>query len=200
MSGPLAARDAKGGRATDGVGLVADTLRSHPRPGSNSNGAIVAPTLKAAGGLGGNYGHEMPLAVREVAATLTSGSHPGSNMPGRHKEDDINLVRTFSVTPESGQGTDIKAVEVTTAPGLGAVTAGEQTDRGVKVVEGAHVRRLTPVECERLMGWPDGWTAPEGVKAPDSRRYHACGDGVVANVAEWIGRRLIAIEEERRGQ
>ena len=58
------------------------------------------------------------------------------------------------------------------------------------------VRRLTPIECERLMSWPDGWTAPEGVKAPDSRRYAACGDGVVSNVAEWIGRRITAIEEE----
>jgi DNA (cytosine-5)-methyltransferase 1 len=51
----------------------------------------------------------------------------------------------------------------------------------------ASVRRLTPVECERLMSWPDSWTAPNGIKAPDSRRYAACGDGVVANVAEWIG-------------
>jgi DNA (cytosine-5)-methyltransferase 1 len=56
----------------------------------------------------------------------------------------------------------------------------------------AGVRRLTPVECERLMGWPDNWTAPEGVKSPDSRRYAACGDGVVANVAEWIGRGILA--------
>lgn len=50
------------------------------------------------------------------------------------------------------------------------------------------MRRLTPVECERLMGWPDGWTEPAGA---DSHRYAACGNGVVAPVAEWIGRRLI---------
>lgn len=48
------------------------------------------------------------------------------------------------------------------------------------------VRRLTPTECERLMGWPDGWTEP----GSDSKRYAACGDGVVSYVAEWIGRRL----------
>jgi len=48
------------------------------------------------------------------------------------------------------------------------------------------VRRLMPVECERLMGWPDDWTTP----GPDSRRYAACGDGVVAPVAQWIGERL----------
>ena len=58
------------------------------------------------------------------------------------------------------------------------------------------VRRLTPVECERLMGWPDGWTAPEGVKASDSKRYAACGDGIVAPVAFWIADRIRMIEEE----
>lgn len=61
---------------------------------------------------------------------------------------------------------------------------------------GSSVRRLTPTECERLMGWPDGWTAVDGDKTPDGRRYAACGNGVVANVSEWIGRRIMAIEEE----
>jgi site-specific DNA-cytosine methylase len=46
------------------------------------------------------------------------------------------------------------------------------------------------------MGWPDGWTAVDGDKTPDSRRYAACGNGVVANVSEWIGRRIMAIEAE----
>jgi DNA (cytosine-5)-methyltransferase 1 len=58
------------------------------------------------------------------------------------------------------------------------------------------VRRLTPIECERLMGWPDNWTAPEGVKASDSKRYAACGDGIVSHVAYWIGCRIKMIEEE----
>jgi len=60
----------------------------------------------------------------------------------------------------------------------------------------ATVRRLTPMECERLMGWPDGWTdVPWNKKdhAPDSRRYAACGNGVVAPVAYWIGARLAEV-------
>jgi DNA (cytosine-5)-methyltransferase 1 len=57
-------------------------------------------------------------------------------------------------------------------------------------------RRLSPTECERLMGWPDEWTAPEGVKAPDSKRYAACGDGIVAPVAFWIADRIKMIEGE----
>lgn len=56
----------------------------------------------------------------------------------------------------------------------------------------ATVRRLTPRECERLMGWPDDWTrwGGDGREVADSPRYALCGNGVVAPVAEWIGRRL----------
>lgn len=55
------------------------------------------------------------------------------------------------------------------------------------------VRRLTPLECERLMGFPDGYTdVPWNGKdhAPDTRRYQACGNGVVSPVAYWIAARL----------
>lgn len=48
------------------------------------------------------------------------------------------------------------------------------------------VRRLTPVECERLQGFPDGWTEGES----DSARYRALGNAITVNVAHWIGRRL----------
>jgi DNA (cytosine-5)-methyltransferase 1 len=53
------------------------------------------------------------------------------------------------------------------------------------------VRRLTPIECERLMGWPDNWTAT-GTSGPlsDSQRYKMCGNGVVAPITKWIGQRL----------
>jgi DNA (cytosine-5)-methyltransferase 1 len=79
----------------------------------------------------------------------------------------------------------------------GANDGPPRTDKHPLVVEEQmSVRRLTPTECERLMGWPDEWTAPEGVKAPDSKRYAACGDGIVAPVAFWIADRIRMIEGE----
>jgi DNA (cytosine-5)-methyltransferase 1 len=48
------------------------------------------------------------------------------------------------------------------------------------------VRRLTPTECERLQGFPDGWTAGEA----DSARYRMLGNAVCVPVARWIGSRL----------
>jgi len=49
------------------------------------------------------------------------------------------------------------------------------------------IRRLTPLECERLQGFPDGWT--EGVS--DTQRYKMLGNAVTVNVIEAIGQRLI---------
>ena len=51
------------------------------------------------------------------------------------------------------------------------------------------VRRLTPLECERLMGWPDDWTRwrADGKEQKDSHRYKQCGNGVASPVTEWIG-------------
>jgi len=56
------------------------------------------------------------------------------------------------------------------------------------------VRRLTPLECERLQGFPDGWTALAGTtldaERSDSLRYHALGNAVSVAVVEWIARRI----------
>lgn len=51
------------------------------------------------------------------------------------------------------------------------------------------VRRLTPVECERLQGFPDGWTAGQS----DSTRYRQLGNAVAVPVVEWIGRNLMRV-------
>src|SRR5690606_15228763 len=56
------------------------------------------------------------------------------------------------------------------------------------------VRRLTPLETERLQGFPDGWTKVDtfggNIDKLDSARYHACGNAVTVNVAEWLGDRI----------
>ncbi len=63
------------------------------------------------------------------------------------------------------------------------------------------VRRLIPVECERLMGFPDNWTRipwrgkPEE-QCPDSPRYKACGNSMCVNVMRWIGMRIEYVERK----
>jgi DNA (cytosine-5)-methyltransferase 1 len=48
------------------------------------------------------------------------------------------------------------------------------------------VRRLTPTECERLQGFPDGWTDSQS----DTQRYKQMGNAVTVNVIEWLGKRI----------
>lgn len=54
------------------------------------------------------------------------------------------------------------------------------------------VRRFVPVEVERVQGFPDGWTDAqlEGKEDADSMRYHAVGNSVTPQVAEWLGHRV----------
>lgn len=83
--------------------------------------------------------------------------------------------------------------------GDGAMVASEVTDEYV----GANpmlVRRLTPLECERLQGFPDGhtligWKGKPAEECPDGPRYKAIGNSMAVPVMRWIGRRIAAVDE-----
>ena len=91
---------------------------------------------------------------------------------------------------------------------IGPLTSsGMSRARGTESVESNHVlaintpmlavRRLTPLECERLMGWPDDhtrWTA-DGKEQADTNRYKQCGNGVASPVAKWVGEQLRPVLE-----
>ena len=67
----------------------------------------------------------------------------------------------------------------------------------------ATVRKLLPIECERLMGFPDNYTQIEwrGKKledCPDAPRYKACGNSMCVNVMQWIGKRIDMVERKRK--
>lgn len=54
------------------------------------------------------------------------------------------------------------------------------------IYDGAKIRRLTPLECERLMSWPDNWTI-----GSDTQRYKQCGNGVVSNCVQAVVEKLL---------
>jgi len=62
------------------------------------------------------------------------------------------------------------------------------------------VRRLTPIECERLQGFPDNWTripyrGKPAEQCPDGPRYKACGNSMAVPVMRWIGERIQMMED-----
>jgi DNA (cytosine-5)-methyltransferase 1 len=70
------------------------------------------------------------------------------------------------------------------------------TSTKMAVVDSLKIRRLTPVECERLQGFPDGWTefgiTKDGktIKISDTQRYRLLGNAVTVNVVEFLGLKL----------
>lgn len=83
----------------------------------------------------------------------------------------------------------------------GADGSEDGTERGTPVVtSGLAVRRLTPVECERLQGFPDNWTAipwrgKSVSECPDGPRYKVLGNSMACNVMRWIGRRIELVDK-----
>lgn len=120
-----------------------------------------------------------PISSSEVSPALSSGS-----------PDKTNGVVGIAVHPEV-------AGTLTTRYAKGINTT--MDDGGVVVQDGVIVRRLTPTECERLQGFPDGWTCLCDPTCDSleptcavGKRCSAMGDAVTVPVIEWIGSRILA--------
>jgi DNA (cytosine-5)-methyltransferase 1 len=80
--------------------------------------------------------------------------------------------------------------------GLGNCLTAGQTKEHLLLEDDFRIRKLTPLECERLMGLPDDWTRygvmdGEVVEPSDAQRYRMCGNGIIPAVVEEILRRLL---------
>lgn len=139
----------------------------------------IGASLKGGSGQRG-FPIEWEAGLTTVAATLNSGGSGGGfrTEPGEHlvlvgvSENQRGEVR---LTPYSRQLTAGGG-----KPGQGYPAA--LTSRGV--------RRLTPVECERLQGFPDGHTGGQS----DAQRYRMLGNAIAVPVAAWIGQRIMMVE------
>lgn len=131
------------------------------------------------------------------------GQEPGAHVAPHHREGDGGLTRRAVAFTERGRnnnGTQTEWQEERSYclrnPGKG----GRSTDRQIAVmevrdgVESYAARRMTPRECERLMGMPDDYTliTYRSKPAADSMRYRAIGNSMAVPVMAWIGRRLLA--------
>ena len=107
---------------------------------------------------------------------------------------------------EDATANTFSATEIETARSLSAVRPSVQSHHAQTFITQVEeqlsiptmqVRRLTPIECERLMGWPDNHTlhrADGGVNS-DTSRYKMCGNGVASPVAQWIAEQILPIHE-----
>jgi DNA (cytosine-5)-methyltransferase 1 len=121
----------------------------------------------------------------DVAPTLRAMGHAGSHANGGGQ-----VAVAVSLRGRDGGGTAELGGELANA--LRASQGGGDKPHVLQTA----VRRLTPVECERLQGFPDNWTLVphRGKPAADGPRYKAIGNSMAVPVMRWIGERIAAVE------
>lgn len=132
--------------------------------------------------LGRNSGQENAVCVTgDITHTLKAEGFDGS-------EDGTGRGQPIVAIHENTRG-ELRESEI--SPTLSA--GGGKPGQGYSAVRyGMQVRRLTPTECERLQGFPDGYTlVPVGKKqSADGPRYKALGNSMAVPVMRWIGKRV----------
>jgi DNA (cytosine-5)-methyltransferase 1 len=125
-------------------------------------------------------------SVSDVAPTMRAMSHRASHSNGGGQLAAIVAFDTYNHTAGD--------VSQTLQRGTG-------TDQIGAVMESHAVRRLTPLECERLQGFPDGYTdvTYRSKPASDGPRYKALGNSMAVPVMAWIGKRIAMLEEAKDG-
>ena len=155
----------------------------------------VAPTISAAYGMGGN---NTSLVEQNAGAICIAG-----NIVDRQPQNGGNGLGCQENLAYTLTATDRHAVVELYQKTVGALCRGDEKGIGNQYVsqdkciinascsETHHlIRRLTPLECERLQGFPDGWTDIPG--ASDSARYKALGNSVAIPCVEFIMSRIAA--------
>ena len=93
-------------------------------------------------------------------------------------------------------GTDLYNGAITGDVAVPMTNRADGTGTGPTVMQQMAVRRLTPIECERLQGFGDNYTdiQPKGKPTPDGPRYKALGNSMAVPVMAWIGKRIQEVE------
>ena len=154
-------------------------FENHPQDSRVTGPHDVAPSCVSQYGTGGG---NVPLVIPTLAYSI--------------REDATN--NTFSATP-TDVGLTVNSLRPSPQSHHAQIFIAEPEVNKQVHAQTMQVRRLTPTECERLQGFPDGWTAIPWKKkpadqCPDGPRYKALGNSMAVNCMEWLGERIQAVE------
>jgi hypothetical protein len=139
----------------------------------------------------GLQGVAQPLAFDGYNQTLSTTSQ--TIRSDKTDGDHVGMVLQGVAQPTVIHGTQDPCVS-DVAFAQGRNSGGENV-----LIQSMAVRRLTPVECERLQGFPDGYTNipwRKALEAPDGPRYKALGNSMAVPVMAWIGKRIAEYEQQ----
>jgi DNA (cytosine-5)-methyltransferase 1 len=136
-----------------------------------------------------SYGNAKTSSKSQIAEKLTKNSQKCVTPAGMASEADLCVAIDCRNLKEIGEQSG--TLQAKNAPGY-------SLNYQNPVRCGYTVRRLTPTECERLMGFPDGYTACgcDGTQISDSRRYSMLGNSIAVPCAAYILQGILAQYEK----
>jgi site-specific DNA-cytosine methylase len=166
-------------------GGVSPTLNAFDNTG-DSRATVLIFTAQRVG--------EPPRIYENTTPSLLSRMGTGGNNVPMIAMPEKPIAFTTEQTPKYNQDVALTLTK-------GSPTGGGQPQSVAQPVTACDgdtnmvVRRLTPTECERLMGFPDNHTLQraDGKTNSDSTRYKMCGNGVATPVARWIAEQLLPL-------
>ncbi|HBM2840104.1 TPA: phage N-6-adenine-methyltransferase [Enterobacter hormaechei] len=151
--------------------------------------------------LGRNNGQEnacIAFSYKDNGADATSDLSP-TIRAGNHDKSHANSGQPPAIAYafKAGQGAKAGGIGYAEEQSPTLTSASSGTNLAPAVMHGVAVRRLTPIECERLQGFPDnhtliGWRGKNADECPDGPRYKAIGNSMAVPVMRWIGERIAA--------
>jgi DNA (cytosine-5)-methyltransferase 1 len=170
---------------------------THPADSRVKEMGDVCQTVTSRWGTGGG---NVPIAIQDV-----SGRDKAQNGRGWSDENVMYTLDRASTQGvaysirEDAKANNFSATELEVTPALQALRPSVQSHHAQTfIASNMAVRRLTPVECERLQGFPDNYTnIPWRGKSesPDSLRYKAMGNSMAVPCMNWIGQRIQQVED-----
>jgi DNA (cytosine-5)-methyltransferase 1 len=147
----------------------------------------LSPTLVQAMGKGGGHVPILIIDGTRVDDVRVTDDEIMQTVIQRWGTGGGNVPAIAYSIREDATANNFSATEIEQARALQALQPSVQSHHAQTfIAEPLQVRRLTPMECERLQGFPDGWTASQS----DSQRYRQMGNAVTVNVIESIGQQL----------
>jgi DNA (cytosine-5)-methyltransferase 1 len=169
-------------------GKVNPTLNSFDVGDTRTTTAVLEPVL-----FENSYRDGARIAHDGVTQTLTSKMGTGGgNTP---------MIATAYSIREDAKANTFSATELDHANALSALRPSPQSHHAqMFIAQPMAVRRLTPIECEKLQGWPVDHTRwkPDGTEMADTHRYRMIGNGVASPVAKWVAEQIAKVEYAKR--
>jgi len=189
--GAYSGQDAYSGR------LIPCVYETHPADSRVREMGDVCQTVTSRWGTGGG---NVPIALQDISGRDKAQNGRGWNDEGVSYTLDAAATQgvAYSIREDAIAG-NFSATPLAVTPALQALRPSVQSHHAQTfIAQKMAVRRLTPVECERLQGFPDDYTnipwrgKPE---SPDSLRYKAMGNSMAVPCMKWIGNRIEMVEK-----